>query len=59
MGEQSSIEWLVNQLILENELTIKGENLKLIEIAKQKEKDLLEKLKDFDTWKEWKNNKQQ
>jgi hypothetical protein len=58
MGEQSSIEWLVNQLILENELTIKGENLKLIEIAKQKEKDLLEKLKDFDTWKEWKNSQQ-
>jgi hypothetical protein len=58
MGEQSSIEWLVNQLILENELTIKGENLKLIEIAKQKENDLLEKLKDFDTWKEWKNRQQ-
>jgi len=55
MIEESPIEWLVNQLILENELTIKGENLKLIEIAKQKEKDLLEKLKDFDTWKEWKN----
>ena len=58
MGEQSSIEWLVNQLILENELTLKGENFKLIEIAKQKEKDLLEKLKDFDTWKEWKNSQQ-
>ncbi len=58
MGEQSSIEWLVNQLIIENELTIKGENLKLIEIAKQQEKDLLEKLKDFDTWKEWKNSQQ-
>jgi hypothetical protein len=58
MIEESPIEWLVNQLILENELTIKGENLKLIEIAKQKENDLLEKLKDFDTWKEWKNLQQ-
>ena len=58
MIEESPIEWLVNQLILENELTIKGENLKLIEIAKQKENDLLEKLKDFDTWKEWKNKQQ-
>jgi len=58
MIEESPIEWLVNQLILENELTLKGENFKLIEIAKQKEKDLLEKLKDFDTWKEWKNPQQ-
>lgn len=56
MVEESPIEWLVNQLILENELTIKGENLKLIEIAKQKENSLLEKLKDFDIWKEWKNS---
>jgi hypothetical protein len=55
---KTAVEWLVNQLILENELTIKGENLKLIEIAKQKENDLLEKLKDFDTWKEWKNSQQ-
>ena len=46
MIEESPIEWLVNQLILENELTLKGENFKLIEIAKQKEKDLLEKLRE-------------
>jgi hypothetical protein len=55
---KTAVEWLVEQLINENELTLKGENFKLIEIAKQKEKDLLEKLKDFDTWKEWKNKQQ-
>jgi len=27
----------------------------LIEQAKQMESDNLERLKDFDTWKEWKN----
>ena len=58
MEKQTAVTWLVEQLINENELTLKGENFKLIEIAKQKENDLLEKLKDFDTWKEWKNPQQ-
>lgn len=56
MEEQTPVTWFVEQLINENELTLKGENFKLIELAKQKEKDLLEKLKDFDIWKEWKNS---
>ena len=51
--EQTAVEWLVN------ELTKNGHNFKLykkeIEQAKQMEIDQAEKLKDFDTWKEWKN----
>ena len=51
----TTIEWLIHQLITENEVALKGENYKLFEQAKQMEIDQAEKLKDFDTWKEWKN----
>jgi hypothetical protein len=30
----------------------------VIDQAKEKEKEYLENLKDFDTWKEWKNRQQ-
>lgn len=33
--EKSAVEWLVEILLLENEISLKGENLKLIEMANQ------------------------
>jgi hypothetical protein len=37
IGEQ--LEWLIDMLVKENELTLKGENYKLFEIAKQMENE--------------------
>jgi hypothetical protein len=55
--EQSAVEWLGNQLrILDKKSPMYWDILDgLIEQAKQMESDNLERLKDFDTWKEWKN----
>jgi hypothetical protein len=55
--EKSAVEWLGNQLrILDKKSPMYGDILDgLIEQAKQMESDNLERLKDFDTWKEWKN----
>jgi hypothetical protein len=36
--KQTAVEWLINQLITENEITLKGENYKIFEIAKEMEK---------------------
>ena len=33
--KQTAVEWLVHQLITENEVTLKGENYKLFELAKE------------------------
>ena len=41
----TTIEWLIHQLITENEVALKGENYKLFEIAKQMEKH--QRQKDF------------
>ena len=63
--KQTSVEWLGNEIT--NRITrrnphdtiiiqTQGEILiELIEQAKEMEKQQLESLKDFDTWKEWKN----
>jgi hypothetical protein len=53
--EQTGLEWL--------EETIGKKHMNnflksVIQQAKEKEKEYLEKLKDFDTWKEWKNRQQ-
>jgi hypothetical protein len=55
--EKSAVEWLGNQLrILDKKSPMYWDILDgLIEQAKQMESDNLERLKDFDTWKEWKN----
>jgi hypothetical protein len=55
--EKSAVEWLGKQLrILDKKSPMYGDILDgLIEQAKQMESDNLERLKDFDTWKEWKN----
>ena len=56
MEQVSAVEWLENEIGLNN----MGDFLKdKIKQAKEIEKAELEKLKDFDTWKEWKNRQQQ
>lgn len=37
--KQTAVEWLVHQLITQNEVTLKGENYKLFELAKEMEKE--------------------
>ena len=37
--KQTAVEWLIDMLVTENEITLKGENYKLFEIAKQMEKE--------------------
>jgi hypothetical protein len=37
--KQTAVEWLIDQLITENEVTLKGENYKLFDIAKEMEKE--------------------
>lgn len=37
--KQTAVEWLIHQLITENEVTLKGENYKLFELAKEMEKE--------------------
>jgi hypothetical protein len=55
MEQVSAVEWLENEIGLNN----MGDFLKdKIQQAKEIEKAELEKLKDFDTWKEWKNRQQ-
>ena len=36
--EQTAVEWLIDMLVTENEITLKGENYKLFEQAKEMEK---------------------
>jgi hypothetical protein len=44
--KQTAVEWLIDMLVTENEVTLKGENYKLFEIAKQMEKEQI--IKSFD-----------
>jgi hypothetical protein len=37
--KQTAVEWLIDQLITENEVTLKGENYKLFEMAIEIEKE--------------------
>jgi hypothetical protein len=39
MKEVTAVQWLINKLITENEVTLKGENYKLFELAKEMEKE--------------------
>jgi hypothetical protein len=38
MKQITAVNWLINKLITENEVTLKGENYKLFELAKEIEK---------------------
>ena len=55
--EKSAVEWLGKQLTMLDRKSPMYEVIRdgLIEQAKQMESDNLERLKNFDTWKEWKN----
>ena len=37
--KQTAVDWLIDMLVTENEITLKGENYKLFEIAKEMEKE--------------------
>ncbi len=61
---QSPVEWLIDEamkLMIQymtgtlNEDTIEDDVYRIGTRAKEMEKERLESLKDFDTWKEWKN----
>jgi hypothetical protein len=39
MKEVTAVQWLIHQLITENEVTLKGENYKLFELSKEMEKE--------------------
>jgi hypothetical protein len=50
--KKTAVEWLRQELLKRDmDISIKD----LFEQAKEMEKQQMEKLKDFDTWKEWKN----
>jgi hypothetical protein len=54
--EKTPVEWLVEQI--KNNVHNSIEEFELIvNQAKEMEHEKLESLKDFDTWKEWKNSK--
>jgi hypothetical protein len=39
MKKVTAVQWLIHQLITENEVTLKGENYKLFELSKEMQKD--------------------
>jgi hypothetical protein len=39
MKKLTAVQWLIHQLITENEVSLKGENYKLFELAKAMEKE--------------------
>lgn len=64
--EKTPVEWLIDEamnLVIQymngtlNEDTLDDDIYRIGTKAKEMEKERLESLKDFDTWKEWKNSK--
>jgi hypothetical protein len=47
MKEVTAVNWLINKLITENEVSLKGENYKLFELAKEMEKEQMVKFAEF------------
>jgi hypothetical protein len=47
MKKQTAVEWLINILITENEVVLKGENFKIFELAKEIEKEEMVKFAEF------------
>jgi hypothetical protein len=39
MEKLTAVQWLIHKLITENEVTLKGENYKLFELAKEMERE--------------------
>lgn len=64
--EKTPVEWLIDEAMklvvlymngTLNEETLDDDIYRIGTRAKEMEKERLESLKDFDTWKEWKNSK--
>jgi len=53
--EQTPVEWLAWKFAVTNIEEFKDNFNDIIEQVKQMENEKLESLKDFDSWKEWKN----
>jgi hypothetical protein len=47
MKQVTAVQWLIDKLITENEVTLKGENYKLFELAKEMEKEQMVKFAEF------------
>jgi hypothetical protein len=58
--KQTTLEWLKEQFEKDGDTTFLNLNWdrfdELFEQAKEMDDEFLEKLKDFDTWREWKNS---
>ena len=54
--KQTAVKWLEEEFIkLEQTTGVYGVMYELIEKAKEIENNQMEELKDFEKWKEWKN----
>jgi hypothetical protein len=53
MEKQTAVEWLYEELWKQTDFSLPNN---ILEKAKEMEKKQIEDLKDFDVWKEWKNN---
>jgi hypothetical protein len=47
MKSVTAVNWLIHKLITENEVSLKGENYKLFELAKEMEKEQMVKFAEF------------
>ena len=47
MKSVTAVQWLIHQLITENEVTLKGENYKLFELSKEMEREQMVKFAEF------------
>jgi len=45
--KQTAVEWLIDILVTENEVILKGENFKLFEQAKEMEKNIAQEYAEF------------
>jgi hypothetical protein len=54
--EQTPVQWLVEKLEIDMYQDLDDNTIKIIDQALEMEKERLESLKNFDVWKEWKNN---
>jgi len=55
---RTAVEWLVEQLLKKSNIQHINGFDDLVEQAKEMENNRMEQLKDFEKWKEWKNEPQ-
>jgi hypothetical protein len=56
--KRTAVEWLVEQLLKKSNIQHINGFDDLVEQAKEMENNRMEQLKDFEKWKEWKNEPQ-